>query len=788
MLSDIRLALRSLARSPGFVAVAVLISGLGIAAATTMFSAVNALVLRPLATPESNRLVAVYENNLPRNVPWFACSYRNYLDWRDRAQSFQSLAAVGGRALNLTGDGEPEFVNGTTITANFLPTFAVVPAVGRNFTIEEDRAGHNQVVILSHAFWQRRFGGRADILQQQLLLDGVPHAIVGVLPPDAFLPVPLEIAVPMGLNPAEEDRMNHEVSVYGRLSPGVEMTAAHTELKTIANHIWDENPGFERGWSTHLVPLMQDLFAPQVRTALYILLGAVGLLLLIACANLSNLLLVRTGARAHEIAVRTALGAGRGRLMRQVVTESLLVTLAGGALGVLASLWAVDLMQTLPLPRAREISMDVRVLAAGIGLTILTGLLAGLLPALKSSRANPQQVLQGRSARVAPRSRLGNATVVAQLALSLTLLVAATLLGRSFVRLLQVNPGFTAEGALTVAMRPVDSARAAAFYEQLAERVRALPGVTAAGTISALPLTEGNTSLNVFPQGDSQLAAGESVQAVWRLVDGGYFQAMAIPLVRGRTFAGLKPDEARRSVIISQELARRLWGEADPIGKQLDPGGNRRFLTVIGVVGDVRSQRLGQAPAPAFYWSMHRFIYGPMHLVVRHQGETAPLAAAIRATVKELDPAVPVFRVRPLAEIRATSLEQEKLVLGLLAGFTAAALLLATLGTYGVVAASVQQRTTELGIRVAIGAQAGDILRLVLGQGLRLAAYGCGWGIAGAWAASRLISSLLYATPAHDPLSYLAATALLALAALAAAFLPARRATKVDPMVALRAE
>jgi putative ABC transport system permease protein len=318
--------------------------------------------------------------------------------------------------------------------------------------------------------------------------------------------------------------------------------------------------------------------------------------------------------------------------------------------------------------------------------------------------------------------------------------------------------------------------------------VRALPGVTAAGTISSVPLTEGNTSLNVFPQSDSQLAAGESVQATWRLVDGGYFQAMGISLLRGRTFAGLSPEEARRSLIISQELARRVWGDADPIGKQLDPGGNRRFLTVIGVVGDVRSQHLGQGVVPAFYWSMHRFIYGPMHLVVRHQGEAAPLAAAIRVAVKEIDPSVPVFRVRPLAEIRAASLQQEKLGLGLLAGFTAAALLLATLGTYGVVTAAVQQRTTELGIRVAIGAQAGDILRLVLGQGLRLAALGSLWGLAGAWAASRLISSLLFATPPHDPLSYLAAATLLASIALAAAFLPARRATKVDPMVALRAE
>jgi predicted permease len=378
--------------------------------------------------------------------------------------------------------------------------------------------------------------------------------------------------------------------------------------------------------------------------------------------------------------------------------------------------------------------------------------------------------------------------VVAQLALSLTLLVGATLLGRSFLRLLQVNPGFSSDNVLAVSLRPVDSEKAAQFYDRVTERIAALPGVAGVGAISALPLTEGNTSLNVFPQGESVVAAGESIQSSWRLVDGGYFDAMRIPVMRGRTFEGLTPDEARRSVVISGSLARALWGDADPVGRQLDPGGGGRLLNVIGVVGDVRSQRLGATAAPTFYWSMYRFIYGPMHLVIRGTNDPAPLLSSVRAAVKEVDPTVPVFRVRTLEKLRASSLEQERLLVSLLGGFTGIALFLAALGTYGVIAFSVQKRTQEIGIRLAIGAQSGDILRLILGQGLRLVGMGAVLGLAGALASVRLLGAMLYETGTTDPASYLVATGVLAAAALIAALLPARRATKVDPMVALRAE
>lgn len=593
----------------------------------------------------------------------------------------------------------------------------------------------------------------------------------------------------MGAEPGTDRRMNHELEVYGRLKPGVTLAQADAEMKSIAAQIWSEYPAIDRGASTRIVPLARDIVGPAVRAGLLVLLGAVGLLLLIASANLSSLLLVRGSARAHELAIRTALGASRAQVVRQIITESLVVTLAGGALGVLLALWATESMHALPLPRAAEISVDLRVLAASLAATMLAGGFAGLGLAFQCSRARPQEALKSSGPRAGRRSRFRDALVVAQLAISLTLLVGATLLGRSFVRLLQVYPGFNAENVLTVSLRPGNNARAVSTYERVVERVAHLPAVSGVGLINILPLVNNNTSNSIFPVGPSALPAGESIQASWRLVGGDYFGAMQIPLVRGRTLAGLSPEEARDAVVLSASFARMLFGDADPIGRQIDSlriGGDR--LTVIGVVGDVRSQRLGAEPAPTFYWSMHRFLFGPMHLVVRSGGDLTPLLASIRAAIKEIDPTVPVFRVRTLEELRATSLEHERFVLSLLGAFTAVALVLAALGTYGVVAYSVQQRTREIGIRLAVGAQAGDVRRLILGHGARLATLGVVLGLTVAIASARVLAAMLYATSTTDALSYALAALALVAATLLACWLPARRAARVDPLVALRAE
>ena len=675
------------------------------------------------------------------------------------------------------------------MSANFMATLGIAPALGRGFIDGEDRPGHNHVAIISRAFWQRRLGGRPDVIGQPLTLDGTSYAIVGVMPAEVFFPGDLEIAIPLAGEPGADRRYEHELVVYGRLRRGVTFDQAEAEIKSIAAVLYGGYSDTDRGWSAVIAPLAREIVGPALRTELFVLLGAVGLLLLIACANLSNLLLVRASSRAQELAIRTALGAGRWRVIRPFVTESLTITVAGGFLGVLLSHWAITLLRSVTLPRAAEISVDARVLAAACGITLLVGCLAGIGPALTASQARPQEALKGRTPSSRPRSRLRDTMVVAQLALSLSLLIGAAMLIRSFWRLTQVHPGFATEHVLTIAMRPARDKNAVSFYERVTVRIAALPQVAGVGLISNLPLTDGDTSNNVFPVGPTVLAPGQSIQSSWRLVDGGYFDAMQIPLLRGRTFAGLPPDQATNSVVLSASLARMLFGDQDAVGREIEQlrgGGDR--LTVIGVVGDVRSARLGEPPAPVFYWSMHRFLYGPMRMVVRTTGAIDPLAAAIRRIAKEVDSNVPLFRIKTMGEYRTESLSRERLLAGLLGGFSLTALGLAALGLYGVIAFTVQQRRREIGIRIAVGAQAGDILRLVLGQGFRLAALGTVLGLAGALAAARLLSAMLYEIGPTDFSSYLIATAVLALAAVGASLLPAQRAVRVDPIIALRAE
>ena len=788
-MSDLRFALRQLLKHPGFAGVAVLIVALGIGSVTAILSAVNALILQPPDWPQPERLVAVYESNLPRNAPFFSSSYPNYLDWQDRSHSWESLGAVAGRPMNLTGGDQAEYLQVRAMTANLLPTLGIRLAKGRGFHAEEDRPGQNRVAVISHGFWQRRFGGASEVLGQQVELDGIRHEVVGVLAEGALFPGGLEIGIPLGADPATERRMNHELDVYGRLKPGVSLEEADAELKSLSAQIGTEHPELDRGWSTRLVPLVQDLLAPELHTGLWVLLGAVGLLLLIALANFSNLLLNRSAARTHELAVRTALGATRARVIRQLLTESLVLTVLGGCLGVVASLGAVEILRATDLPRAGEIALDARVLGVALGLTILAGLLAGLGPAWKASQSRPQEALRGRSRGSGPASRWRDALVVAQLTLSFALLIGSSMLVRSFWRLQQVNPGFTTERVLSVSLRPQDNERAAQFYERVTERIAALPEVAGVGLISSLPLTDGNTSNNIFPVGPSPLPEEESIQSSWRLVDGGYFGALQIPLLRGTTFAGLSPEQARQSIVVSASLARQLFGEADPLGRQTERGGKGGArLTVIGVVGDVRSERLNLKPAPTFYMSMHRFVYGPMRLVIRTTGAVEPLMASVRQVVRELDPKVPIFRVQTMEEFRSESLSRERLITGLLTGFAVSALFLAALGTYGSMAFTVQQRTREIGIRIAVGAEASDVVRLMAIHAARLVSVGLGLGLMVAVASGRLLSSLLFDVRMLDPWSYGVATVALLIAAGVACLLPAVRATRIDPLVALRSE
>jgi putative ABC transport system permease protein len=780
----LRYAVRQLAATPGFTAVAILIVAIGIGASTAMFSTVHAVVLKPLALPEPDRLVAVYETNLERDVPFFSVSVPNYVDFKARATSFTSMAAVTWRAMNLTGRGEPQLIQVRTVTANFLETLGVRMAQGRDFTADEDRPNGPKVAILSDGFWRRHFGGRPDVVGQTLRLDGDAYLVVGVTAVGLPLPGDIEIAVPMQADVATERRLNHELDVIARLAPGVSIDAADRELKAIAAQIAPSMPAGERGWRTRLVPLAEDIVGDSLRRTLVVLLGAVALLLLVACANLSNLMLVRASARGFELAVRQALGESRVRAIAQLLVESLVVTAAGGALGIVIASWSVDALRTLPIARVAEIAVDWRVLAVAVLATVVSGVLAGIGPAIRATRVAPQDALQAHAVRLAPRSWLRDTMIVAQLALSLTLLVGAVLVARSFWSLLRVDPGFSTEGAVTLAMRP--AGKPEPFYAEVGARVRALPGVEEAGFISTLPLGPGgNTSNNVFAAGPSRLAAGQSIQASWRLVDSGYFEAMRIPLLRGRTFEGLTPDEARRSLVLSASLATALFGDDDPVGREVDPGGNNRLLRVIGVVGDVRNRRLAADPLPAFYWSFHRFTYGPMRLVVKSQLPTDQIVAAVRREVRAVHPGAPIFQVSTLDEVRAESLSEERLLLRMLWAFAGTALLLAALGTYGVVSFAVQQRTREFGIRLAIGADAARVRALVLRQATRLVLAGAVLGLAGALVAGRVVETLLFGVTPFDVASYAAATAALALTVLGAAWWPARRASRVNPLIAL---
>ncbi|WP_438483109.1 ABC transporter permease [Oleiharenicola lentus] len=784
MISDLKHALRSLAKSPGFSVVAVVIVALGIGATAAMFSIVNALVLRPIALPDPDRLAVVYETHLERNLPQFAISVPNYVDWTNRNRTWESLAAYTGRTMNLTEGGDPELVQVGAVTANFLTTFGRLPVLGNNFPIEADRPGGEKLAIISDAFAKRRLGGTASALGKTLTLDGTVYTIVGVTGSESVLPIQFDVLVPLAADAAKEERMDHYLDVYGRLKAGVTLEQANLELQAIAKQIERELPKADHGWSTTVVPLEREIVSASVRTGIYVLLGAVGVLLLIACANLSNLMLVRASARAHETAVRAALGASRPRIVRGFVAESLSITAIGGVAGLLLAYWLVAAVRSLPLPRAGEISLDWRVLAVACVATLLTGLLAGVGPALKAARTDPQEVLKTRSSRAGSRSGMRDSLVVLQISLSLVLLIGAVLLARSFWRLIRVDPGFNSTQVLTLALRPTRNT--VPFYDAVERDVAALPGVTHVGSISRLPLTSGNTQNEIFAVGPSAVANDQPVQASWRLIHGDYFSAMQIPLLRGQDFRKLTRNEARNAMVISASLARTLWGNDDPIGRQIKRING--IFTVIGVVGDVRSQQLGMESIPAFYMSINRFTYGPQSLVVRTTGELAPLVAALRETVKKIDPSVPIFQIRPMDEIRAASLQQERTLIALLSGFAGSALLLAALGTYGVIAFVVQQRTREVGIRIAIGAQTTDVLRLVLGQGARLAGLGIVIGLVIALAASRLLSSVLYATPATDVLSYLVAAFALVVTALAASLIPAFRAARVNPLLALRAE
>ncbi|MGH9939568.1 MAG: ABC transporter permease [Blastocatellia bacterium] len=796
LMQDLRYGARMLMKKPGFTLIAVITLALGIGANSAIFSVVNAALLRPLPFAEPDRLARIWETNLKRDLPFFSVSAPNYVSWKEQSRTFERLAAWKFRGVNLTGRGEPERLEGAAVSGSLFSLLGVKPGLGRDFLPEEDQPHGRRAVIIGYGLWERRFGRDPNLIGQGLILDGVSHIVVGIAPSGFDFPGGAEMWAPLAADLARENRGNKELAVIGRLKPGVTLQQARTELTTIAQRLEQQFPDTNSDWGVRLETLFDSIITNETRTALLILLGAVGFLLLIACANVANLTLARATGRASEMAIRAALGASRWRISRQLLTESLLLALAGGGAGVLLALWGVDLLRAASpqnTPRLDEIGVDGWVLGFTLTVSLLTGVLFGLAPALQAAKVDLQESLKegGRtSATGGVRNLLRRGLVVVELALSLVLLVGAALMIRSLWNLQRTPLGFDPESVLTAQVRLPEGKygpeQGVSFYQQVRERVAGLPGVRAASWSSGIPFTSGNTSNGIIAE-NSTLAPGELLQSEWRVVSPDYFRTLGIPLLQGRDFTERDNLNAPISVIISQALAGRLWPNQNPLGRRLRFG-PRLWVTVAGVVGNVRNVSLSIEPRPMLYLCAYSLPLPVMTLAARAEADPRGVIAAIRAKVKEVDPDMPLANLQTTEEILDRASAQPRFNTWLLGAFAAIALGLGAVGIYGVIAYSVAQRAHEIGVRMALGARGADVLKLILKQGMTLTLIGVAIGLVVSFALTRRMKTLLYGVSATDPATFTVIVLLLTFVALLACWIPARRATKVDPMIALRSE
>lgn len=811
---DFRYALRMLQRSPGFTAVAVLTLALGIGANTAIFSVINSVLLRPLPYHDPASLVMVWETNSQHPKPHNTVSPPNFLDWQSRNTVFSDIAYMADVRNNLTGTGDPEEVVVQAVSANFFSVLGVNPLLGPGFTPENGQPGHDNVVILSYGLWKDRFAGDPAIVGKSILLNGKPQTVVGVAPQNFNWFIKdgsLTGAKPRLWSPFVFPQSFHDhkqigrfLTVAARLKPGVTAAQAQTEMTAIAAQLEREYPDFDGHWGINVVPLRQQI-SGELRPALLILFGAVAFVLLIACANVSSLLLARAASREREMAIRTAIGASRWRIARQLLMESLLLALIGGAIGVALTvlgtnaLLAASPQNLLDLP---SVSIDLRLMGFAAAATLLAGLLFGFLPSYVSAHSQISQTLRegGRGSSTGKRRRFArSAFVVAQLSLALVLLAGSGLLIRSFIRLVGVHPGFDTAHLLTFKVSLPQSKYGTdklqmAFFQQLLARVGAVPGVRSVTMENYPPLTGLGAATGVHLLSQPQLALMDLPVANVRVVGSEYFSTMSIPLRAGRLFSEQELAEQKHVVIINQAFADKYLNGVNPLGqkaviymKSLQESGNQPS-EIIGVVGDVRQMGLDVSAEPTVYWPMPELVYSGMTILVRTSGDPLSVVSAIHTELQQLDREQPMASVATMEQLLADSLSRARFTMLLLGIFAGVALLLAAVGIYGLIAYSVTQRTQELGIRIAMGAQRRDVLRLVLGQGTRLTLFGLVLGIAAALGITRLLASLLFGISATDPLTFAGVAALLAFVALLACFIPARRATRVDPIVALRYE
>ncbi|MFL6255275.1 MAG: ADOP family duplicated permease [Pyrinomonadaceae bacterium] len=810
-LQDVRYGVRVLAKHKGFTAVAVLTLALGIGANTAIFSVVNDLLLRPLPYNDADRVVMLWEVT-PSGRHMNTTSRANFRAWREQGASFESMAAFSDQRMNLTGAGEPEEVSVQLATPDLFKVLGVEPLQGRVLVEDDGREGSTGVV-LSYGFWKRRFGGEPGLVGKSITLNGLPYNVVGIMPPSFYWHIkqrsgtgkPAEMWGVLPMPPPGEGPNSNErgrfLSVVGRLKRGVTVEQAEAEIKTIHTRLGQDST-FNKNYTAEVIPLREQ-FVGNIRPALWVLLGAVGLVLLIACANVANLLLSRVAAREKEIALRTALGARRTRVIRQLLTESLLLSLLGSALGLLVAWWGIGALVAISprdLVNLQNVGINMTVLGWTLGVTLLTSVLFGIAPALEATRLNLNDALKeggkGADAQGSRSRRLRGVLVVGEVALALMLLAGAGLLVKSFAQMRKIDTGFETENVLTMVLRLPPSkyredAQYVAFFRQTLERVRATPGVQSAGVVNFLPLYGGlgsATSFNIEGQPVPPRGTGPSTNV--RVADSGYFKTMGIPLRRGRTFTDVEDSEARHVILVSESFARKHFPNEDPIGKRIkvfmaeDPA----WTEIVGVVGDVRYDNLTVEAEPFVYYPQPELTYEFMTLVIRTAGDPAEMAPAIRREIAAIDPDQPVSDVRTMSQVMADTVARARfntLLLGIFAGL---ATLLAAVGIFGVMSYSVQLRTREIGLRMALGAQPGRVLMLVLRQGLLLTLIGIGVGLAGALLLSRVMSGLLYGVGTNDPATFAAIVVVLAVVSLIACYIPARRATRVDPLIALKYE